>query len=79
MAICPVCGYPELEDNYKFEYCPSCRFQFNVTDQDKGFTYEQWREKWIKEGMNWGGGHSKPPEGWDPKKQLKNLSRNVSD
>jgi len=75
--ICPVCGFPKLEEdpNYiaSFEICPSCFFQFRVDDDDKGYTYEQYRQKWILEGMIWGGGHSKPPAGWDPKEQLKNL------
>ena len=74
MEMCPVCGFPWPYNSYRGEICPCCGFQFNYTDEDLGFTYEQWREKWIKEGMVWGKGRSKPPEGWNPKKQLKDLS-----
>lgn len=80
--ICPVCGYPELTkstDFGSFEICSSCRFQFDVTDRDRGYTYEQWREKWIAEGMIWDKGSSKPPEGWDPKKQLLNIGVKLQD
>lgn len=74
--ICPVCGFPELEENPEyigsFEICSSCRFQFGVTDDDKGYTYEQWRNKWIAEGMRWGGSNA-APENWNPVEQLKNI------
>jgi len=76
---CPVCGYPGLKKDphyaASFEICPSCRFQFRVTDDDRGLTYEQWREKWINEGMIWDKGKSEPPVNWEPKKQLENLSK----
>jgi len=75
MAICPVCGYPDLEDNYRFEYCPCCVFQFNVTDHDKGFTYEQWRKEWISKGMLGMGKGKSPPSNWNPQKQLENLAQ----
>ena len=46
---CPVCGYPELEEPPRsprtgggsYEICPSCGFQFGVTDDDKGVSYEE--------------------------------------
>ena len=50
---CLVCGYPKLEETPRTqsgggscEICPSCGFQFGVSDDDRGFTYAQWREKW---------------------------------
>ena len=76
--ICPVCGYPELkrDPHYiaSFEICPSCNFQFRVDDDDKGFTYAQWRKEWIEAEMRWNEGNSKPPEGWNPVEQLENLA-----
>lgn len=77
--ICPVCGYNDLSrEAYigrepSYEICLSCDFQYGNTDDDKGFTHEEWREKWIKEGMKWDWGREKPPEGWNPIEQLKNL------
>ena len=75
--VCPVCGYPNLQDPPRiegaggsFEICPSCSFQFGVSDDDLGYSYKRWRESWIAQGMKWDKGSSKPPEGWDPKAQL---------
>jgi hypothetical protein len=83
--ICPVCGYPGLDEPPRsssgggsYEICPSCRFEFGVTDDDKGFTYEGWREKWIQDGMPWRSQYSLVPTGWDPKAQLENLKKGKS-
>lgn len=58
------------------EICPSCGFQFGVTDDDRGFTYDAWRKRWIARGMPWdSGGVESPPEGWDPRKQLRRLTK----
>jgi hypothetical protein len=78
---CPVCGFDQLDDppvdedgDGLFEICPSCGFQFGVTDDDKGFTYESWRSRWVGKGMPWDSeGIEPPPEGWDPKRQLEKL------
>ena len=75
--ICPICGCPELERDPEglasFEICPSCSFQFRVTDDDRGFTYEEWRKQWIAKEMIWDKGRSEPPEGWDLMKRLMNI------
>jgi hypothetical protein len=78
--ICPVCGYPDLDEPPRsssgggsYEICPSCGFQFGVTDDDRGINYEEWRAQWIAEGMPWDRGSSPPPPGWDPVSQLKNI------
>jgi len=76
--MCPVCGYPGLEEPPRsstgggsYEICPSCSFQFGVTDDDKGITYDQWRADWIAAGMPWDSvGRSARPAGWDPVTQL---------
>ncbi len=78
---CPVCGFPKLQEEPRtragggsFEICPSCGFQFGVSDDDKGFTYEEWREQWQAEGMIWSS--LQPlPHGWDPRKQLAALEK----
>ncbi len=78
---CPVCGYPKLKEEARtrggggsFEICPSCGFQFGVSDDDDGFTYEQWREQWRTEGMKWSSLQA-VPHGWDPRKQLAAFDR----
>lgn len=78
--LCPVCGYPHLEKPPRgeatggsYEICPSCGFEFGVSDDDKGFTYELWRAKWIEGGMNWYSVLVMPPKNWDPSEQLDNL------
>lgn len=84
--MCPVCGWPHLDRppyggklSPSYDICPSCGFEYGVSDDDAGITHEQWREqwigkgnKWIKGGMTWSS-HSPPPPGWDPKKQLENI------
>jgi hypothetical protein len=81
---CPVCGFPELNEiprtedaGGSYEICPSCGFQFGVTDDDRGFGYEQWRDQWIRQGMPWDKGRTKPPLDWNPREQLRNL-KNVA-
>jgi hypothetical protein len=76
--VCPVCGYPDLEDPPRsasgagsLEICPSCGFQFGKSDDDDGWSYAAWRERWVAEGMAWDRGSSEPPEGWDPRAQLR--------
>ena len=73
---CPVCGYPKLKElprsptgGGSYEICPSCGFQFGVSDDDLGFTYERWRENWRTGGMKWSS-HQKPPRSWNPEAQL---------
>jgi hypothetical protein len=75
---CPVCGYPDLtepppraESGGSYEICYCCGFEFGVTDEDRGFTYEAWRQLWIDRGMPWDGeGIDLPPADWDPRRQL---------
>jgi hypothetical protein len=79
---CPVCGYSDLTEvpqahglGGSYEICPSCGFQFGVTDDDRGFTYDEWRTVWIKNGMPWTGVGIPPPAGWDPAIQLSAVAR----
>ena len=82
MHICPVCGYSGLEEPPRslttgggsFEICPSCGFQFGVTDDDQGYSYDDWRKEWISRGMPWdSSGIEEPPAGWDAREQLDKL------
>jgi hypothetical protein len=85
--MCPVCGFPELQEPPRsprtgggsYEICPSCGFEFGVTDDDRGFTYDQWRQSWIDRGMPWASAAFRPaPEGWDPGVQLQRVLRGAS-
>jgi hypothetical protein len=59
--ICPVCGNPDLsEPAYSEEegwpsdeICSCCGYQFGYDDDSEGITHEQWRMRWIDEGMKW--------------------------
>jgi hypothetical protein len=79
---CPVCGFTRLTEEPRsprtgagsYEICPSCGFQFGVTDDDLGFTYEEWRRQWIERGMPWDSEGIEPePDGWNPAQQLRDL------
>ena len=87
--MCPVCGYDDLykpayrpENDYKkgtpsFEICPSCYYQFGLTDDDKNITHAQWRQQWIAKGMPWNGKGIKAPLNWNPREQLLNIGVKV--
>jgi hypothetical protein len=77
---CPVCGYPSLTDPPRspagggsYEICPSCGFEFGVTDDDLGYSYEQWRAEWIGRGTPWSATGREAPNNWDPVTQLASL------
>jgi hypothetical protein len=77
---CPVCGYPDLREAPRskhgggsYEICPSCGFQFGVTDDDQGFSYIKWRENWRNGGMKWSS-QGTPPANWSPAAQLARVS-----
>ena len=81
---CLVCGYPDLEEPPRspttgggsYEICPSCGFQFGITDDDRGYSYDEWRKQWVTRGMPWdSAGIEEPPHGWNPRKQLDNLMK----
>lgn len=77
---CPVCGFPNLKESPRsrsgggsYEICPSCGFQFGVSDDDRGFSYEEWRKQWIENGMQWSSVGIKSPDFWDPSQQIQRL------
>ncbi len=82
---CPVCGYDQLSDEPfseskgrpSYEICPSCAFHFGYDDDAQGYTYQQWRNEWIKKGMPWFSSGQNPPEGWNPAEQIKNLEKSI--
>lgn len=77
---CPVCGYPQLSEppatrsgGGSYEICPSCGFQFGVSDDDQGHTHATWRATWKKNGMKWFSQGTAAPANWDPSRQLQLL------
>jgi len=80
--LCPACGFPDLAEPPRrrsgggsYEICPSCGFQFGVTDDDGRFTYEQWRERWVTGGMRWSSRGIAQPADWNPQAQLAGAKR----
>ena len=78
--ICPVCGFDGLAkaayDKRGFgslEVCPSCAFQFNVSDTQYGWSFRDWRARWISDGMQWSSLNLKRPRGWNAQNQLGRL------
>lgn len=58
--ICPVCGFPHLEEGpydefgySTYEICPCCGFEFGFDDYSEGVSYEAYRKKWIEQGFTW--------------------------
>ena len=77
---CPCCGYSALHEPPRsssgggsYEICPSCGFQFGVSDDDDGYTYTGWRKQWEKRGMPWSSKGTAPPRGWNAESQLAKL------
>jgi hypothetical protein len=77
---CPICGYVGLvyeprtsAGRSSYEHCPCCEFIFGTTEA-KGYSDEQWRQRWIDRGMPWESGNLRPPpDDWDPHRQLRRL------
>jgi len=66
---CPVCYYGiegNVEDKYQ-EICPCCGTQFGYDDATT--PHSVLRDRWISKGMKWFS-KNKPPENWDPVKQI---------
>ena len=75
--LCLVCAYPKLNEPPRsqsgggsYEICPSCGFEFGVSDDDLGHTYESWRQAWLAKGMKWSSRGHKKPAAWNPAQQL---------
>jgi hypothetical protein len=79
----PVCGFPDLEEKPlgestggSYEICPSCGFQFGVSDDDRGISFEEWRKNWIAHGMPWNSVNH-PSDNWDPRNQLRSIGVSI--
>jgi len=75
--MCPVCGYPDLDEpayegtSPSFQICPSCGTEFGYDDAT--VTHEELRAIWIDNGCKWWWQEQPPPASWDPQAQLSNL------
>lgn len=74
--VCPVCGWPELDepayDQYgssSFDICPCCGTQFGY--QDARRTHADLRAEWIAGGMPWSSRAVPEPDGWESSSQLR--------
>lgn len=79
MHICPVCGYPNLDeapyDQHgcpTYNICPCCGTEFGYDDARS--SHARLRERWIANGMSWWSSYLRPPGHWDPASQLKNAA-----
>jgi len=89
--ICPVCNYDGLSEppynnsgDGSYEICRCCGFQFGYRDygkngyKDKNILILHWRSMWIDSGYIWHSRATKPPLGWDGKKQLEDGNMHLS-
>lgn len=85
LLFCPACGYDLGFPPWKGvvpsdEICPCCGIQYGYDDAAGGdinkrtLIYEAWKNHWIKEGMPWRSIATKPPDNWNPMRQLKGKS-----
>lgn len=79
---CPVCGYSKLKQAPRstsgggsYEICPACGFQFGVSDDNDGISYNQWRESWITRGLPWSSIGIPQPKKWDAITALAKLAK----
>jgi hypothetical protein len=65
------------------EICPCCGIQFGYTDaaggdlQARERLYQEWRLRWIAQGMLFKHKGNALPQNWDPISQLKRIGVNV--
>jgi hypothetical protein len=66
---CPVCFYPSLplppEDH---NICLCCGTEFGFDDFDS--TFDELRDRWVRDQMPWFSREFPAPVDWDPRKQL---------
>lgn len=77
--ICPVCGYPNLDEQSmdengrpSFDICDCCGIEFGYEDCT-ATSIAEFRDKWIKSGGQWFCENEKP-DNWDIKEQLSNIN-----
>ena len=78
--VCAVCGWRHLQlpqraasGGASHEICPACGFESGFTDDEQDFTYETWREQWVKSGFTWFSKGTPRPTPWNPMLNLRAL------
>jgi len=78
--VCPVCGYPELDElalsdegAWSGRRCPSCGTRFNMDLKEASTS--QLRDRWIELGMPWSTTWIPAPIDWNPTNQLSTINR----
>ena len=67
--MCPVCGYPDMEDAPQdYEICDCCGTEFGDHDFDK--PHKQLRQEWILNGAPWFSEYTSKPWEWNAFVQL---------
>lgn len=81
MYICLVCGYDKLEKpqynshgDPTFVSCDCCGFESGFDDDDQGYTFETYRENWLRNNATWFFPDTKP-DVWDKNTLVKQLKR----
>jgi hypothetical protein len=82
MFMCPVCGYPNLDEPPYDEQncptyliCPSCGTEFGYDDANT--KHAALRQRWVANGMRWWSKATAPPTNWDPLAQLRSVEQIV--
>jgi hypothetical protein len=70
---------PFTEGDGSLEICPRCLYQPGYDDvvfaSGRDLSPQDWRERWVAQGMPWESTILAPPDGWDPRLQLRNVER----
>ena len=81
--ICPVCGYPELDeaayDDFgcaSYNICPCCGTEFGYDDST--VAHAELRKKWILKGMLWWSKNQHQPKDWDAIKQVEKVGNSTT-
>jgi hypothetical protein len=83
--ICPVCGYPDLEEpawdintgSPSFDICPCCGCEYGYEDA-KPEGKMRHLQKWVKSGANWFESDLKPAN-WNLREQLLRVNVDLDD
>jgi hypothetical protein len=81
LYTCIVCGYGELDEPQYYKngvpndssICSYCGWHSGYDDLDQGYTFEEYRMKWIREGARWFNRKMKPKY-WGLEKQLERIN-----
>jgi len=82
--ICPICGFDKLleppSDNFgnpSHEICPCCNFEYGFDDSSEGYSFDEYRSRWINDGFKFASEEDKPIN-WDKaymSMQLENIKK----